>query len=64
MAKTAQQVHQGEVDETAVAAVVRLLGDAFGIRATQAIRSYRGCLAWSEGTAPATVVLMGPPPKE
>ena len=64
VAKTAQQVKQGEVDEPAVAAVVRLLGDLFGIPAAQAVRSYRGWVAWSEGNAPITAVLMGPPPKE
>lgn len=64
VAKTAQQVKQGEVDEPAVAATVRLLGDAFGIPSAQAVRSYRGWQAWSEGDAPATAVLMGPPPKE
>lgn len=64
MAKTAQQVHQGEVDETAVAAVVRLLGDLCGIPAAQAVRSYKGWVAWAEGNAPISAVLMGPPPKE
>jgi hypothetical protein len=64
VAKTVQQVKQGEVDEPAVAAVVRLLGDAFGIPATQAVRSYRGWVAWSEGNAPASAILMGPPPKD
>lgn len=62
--KAAQQIHQGEVDEPAVAAVVRLLGDVFGIPAAQAVRSYRGWKAWSEGNAPISAVLMGPPPKE
>lgn len=62
--KAAQQVKQGEIDEPAVAATVRLLGDAFGIPSAQAVRSYRGWKAWSEGDAPATAVLMGPPPKE
>lgn len=62
--KTAQQIHQGEVDEPAVAAVVRLLGDVFGIPAAQAVRSYKGWVAWSEGNAPITALLMGPPPKE
>lgn len=62
--KAAQQINQGEVDEPAVAAAVRLLGDAFGIPSAQAVRSYKGWKAWSEGDAPATAVLMGPPPKE
>lgn len=64
VAKAGQQIKQGEVDEPAVAAVVRLLGDAFGIPSAQAVRSYRGWVAWTEGNAPATAVLMGPPPKE
>jgi hypothetical protein len=62
--KAAQQIHQGEVDEPAVAAVVRLLGDVFGIPSAQAVRSYKGWVAWSEGNAPISAVLMGPPPKE
>lgn len=62
--KAAQQIHQGEVDEPAVAAVVRLLGDAFGIPSAQAVRSYKGWKAWSEGNAPISAVLMGPPPKD
>lgn len=62
--KAAQQVQQGEIDEPAVMAVVRLLGTALGIPTVQAIRSYKGWVAWTEGNAPATAVLMGPPPKE
>lgn len=62
--KAAQQIHQGEVDEPAEAAVVRLLGDAFGIPSAQAVRVYKGWKVWSEGNAPISAVLMGPPPKE
>ncbi len=62
--KAADQVSQGEIDEPAVLAVVRLLGTAFGIPTTQAVRSYRGWLAWSEGDAPVTSVLFGPPAKD
>ncbi len=62
--KAATQVSQGELDEPAVLAIVRLLGTAFGIPTTQAIRSYRGWVAWTEGNAPATAVLFGPPAKD
>ncbi|MBT9491483.1 MAG: hypothetical protein IV107_03875 [Paucibacter sp.] len=64
LGKATQQINQGEVDEPAVLAIVRLLGSAFGIPAVQAIRSYRGWEAWANGDAPVTAVLMGPPPKE
>lgn len=49
--KTGQQVQQGEIDEPAVVALVRLMGDVLGIPA-------------SDGHAPATALLMGPPPKD
>ena len=62
--KAAEQVAQGELDEPAVLAIVRLLGTAFGVPTVQAIRSYKGWLAWSEGDAPATAVLFGPPAKD
>ena len=45
--KTGQQIQQGEVDKPAVAVIVRLLGDVLGIPATQAIRSYKGWMAWT-----------------
>jgi hypothetical protein len=61
--KAADQFSQGEIDEPAVLATVRLLGTAFGIPTVQAVRSYRGWLAWSEGDAPATSILFGPPAK-
>lgn len=47
-----------------MAAVVRLLGDVFGIPAAQAVRSYKGWVAWSEDNAPISAVRMGSPPKE
>lgn len=59
LTKTAQQVKQGEVDEPAVAAVVRLQGDRFGIPAVQAVRSCKGWVAWRKGNAPISAVLMG-----
>jgi hypothetical protein len=62
--KAGQQVAQGEVDEPAVWAAVRLMGSAFGIPTVQATRSYEGWQAWSEGRAPATAVLFGPPEKQ
>lgn len=62
--KLAQQVQQGEVDEPAVMAVIRLMGSALGIPTTQAIRSYKGWVAWTEGDAPASSILFGPPPKD
>jgi hypothetical protein len=61
--KVIDQASQGEIDEPAVMALVRLLGSAFGIPVTQAVRSYRGWEAWSEGDAPATSILFGPPAK-
>lgn len=59
--KVVDQASQGEIDEPAVMALVRSLGSAFGIPTTQAIRSYRGWEAWTEGDAPASAVLFGPP---
>lgn len=64
LGKTAQQVQQGEIDEPAVMAVVRLLGSAFGIPTVQAIRSYKGWVAWAHGDAPVSAVLMGPPSRD
>jgi len=61
--KVIDQASQGEIDEPAVMAMVRVLGTAFGIPVTQAVRSYRGWEAWSEGDAPATSILFGPPAK-
>jgi hypothetical protein len=62
--KAGQQVAQGEIDEPAVLAAIRLMGSAFGIPTVQAVRSYKGWQAWSEGRAPATAVLFGPPAKD
>lgn len=62
--KVVDQASQGEIDEPAVMALVRLLGSAFGIPTTQAIRSYRGWEAWTEGDAPASAVLFGPPAQD
>lgn len=64
LGKAGKQTAQGEVDEAAVIAYARLIGDAFGIPVTQIIRSYRGWLAWAEGDAPPPAVLLGPPPKD
>lgn len=62
--KVIDQASQGEIDEPAVMALVRVLGTAFGIPVTQAVRSYRGWEAWSEGDAPATSILFGPPAQD
>ncbi len=60
--KLVTQVKQGEVDEGLAAASVRLLGSTTGIPSTQIVRSARGWSAWADGDAPATAVLVGPPP--
>jgi hypothetical protein len=62
--KAGKQTMQGELDEPAVLAYARLMGDAFGIPVAQVIRSYKGWLAWVEGDAPPQAVLLGPPPKD
>ena len=62
--KVGQQAKQGEIDEPAVLATARLVGDLTGIPVVQIIRSYKGWEAWSNGNAPVTSVLMGPPPKD
>ena len=62
--KAGQQTAQGELDEPAVMAYVRLLGSAFGVPTVQAIRSYRGWVAWDKGDAPASAILFGPPPRD
>lgn len=59
--RAATQLSQGELDEPAVLSIIRLLGTAFGIPTTQAVRSYKGWVAWEEGQAPASAILMGPP---
>lgn len=64
LGKAGQQTAQGELDEPAVLAYVRLMGSAFGIPTVQAIRSYRGWLAWDQGDAPASAILFGPPPRD
>ncbi|MEO8154711.1 MAG: hypothetical protein ABI605_16695 [Rhizobacter sp.] len=62
--KAAQQGAQGEIDEPAVLATARLIADVTGIPIVQVIRSYKGWKAWSDGKAPVTSVLFGPPPKD
>lgn len=59
--RASTQVSQGEIDEPAVLAIIRLLGTGFGIPTTQAVRSYKGWVAWEEGNAPVSAILMGPP---
>ncbi len=62
--KLATQLAQGEADEGLALATVRLIGALFGVPVTQAVRSYRGWIAWDDGDAPATSVLVGPPRKD
>lgn len=64
--KAGKQTVQGEVDEPAVMAYIKLMGTAFGIPITQALRSYKGWKAWDEGQEGAgpQSVLFGPPPKD
>jgi hypothetical protein len=64
LGKFATQVSQGEADEAAVMSAVRLFGAALGVPTTQILRSWRGWNAWAEGDAPATSILLGPPPKD
>lgn len=59
-----KQAAQGEVDEPAVKAFVRVLGDLTGLPTAQLLRSYDGWVAWSEGEAPPTSILFGPPPRD
>jgi hypothetical protein len=54
------------VDEPAVLALTQLIGTAFGVPVTQALRSYKGWKAWDEGQEGAgpQSALFGPPPKD
>lgn len=64
--KAGTQTIQGEVDEPAVMAYIRLMGTTFGIPTVQALRSYKGWKAWDEGQEGAgpQSVLFGPPPRD
>jgi hypothetical protein len=64
--KAGKQTAQGEVDEPLVLAYINLLGSGLGIPTVQALRSYKGWKAWSEGKEGAgpQSVLFGPPPKD
>lgn len=64
--KAGTQTVQGEVDEPAVMAYIKLMGTAFGIPVVQALRSYKGWKAWDEGEEGAgpQSVLFGPPSKD
>lgn len=64
LTKLGKQIEHGEIDEALVMSVARTAGVAFGLPMTQLIRSYTGWKAWTDGDAPATSVLMGPPPRE
>lgn len=59
-----QQSEQGEIDDGLVLAAIGFLGTGLGLPTTQLVRSYKGWLAWSEGDAPGTSILFGPPPKD
>ena len=61
--KLAQQSAQGEVDEPLVLAAINFMGTSLGLPTVQLLRSYKGWKAWSEGDAPASSILFGPPPK-
>lgn len=64
LSRTGTQVAQGEADEALATSTISLLGVSLGIPTTQILRSYRGWKAWEDGEAPASSVLLGPPPKE
>lgn len=66
LGKAGKQTAQGELDEPAVMAYIKLMGTAFGIPITQALRSYKGWKAWDEGQEGAgpQSVLFGPPPRD
>ena len=61
--KLAQQSAQGEVDEPLVLAAINFMGTSLGLPTVQLLRSYKGWKAWSDGDAPASSILFGPPPK-
>jgi len=64
--RAGKQTVQGDIDEPLILAYINLLGSAFGIPTTQALRSYKGWKAWDEGErgAGAQSVLFGPPPRD
>ena len=62
--KAGTQIAQGEADEALGLSIVRLFGSALGVPTVQIIRSWKGWQAWSEGDAPPTAVLLGPPPQD
>ena len=59
-----QQTGQGEIDEALILAYINAIGTGLGLPTVQTTRMYRGWKAWSEGKAPPTSILMGPPPKD
>lgn len=65
LGKAGKQTDQGEMDEPAVMAYIKLMGTAFGIPVVQALRSYKGWKAWDEGQPGAgpQSALFGPPDK-
>jgi hypothetical protein len=63
-ARLMKQAYQGEADEAAVIALINATGDFTGLPTTQALRTYRGYMAWDEGDAPITAILFGPPQRD
>lgn len=59
-----RQIGQGEIDDPLILSIVQLMGTTFGLPITQAIRSYKGWVSWSEGKAPPTSLIFGPPRKD
>ncbi len=64
LADTSIQVKQGEVDQAMVGAFARTLGSLTGVPDVQLMRTYKGWVAWEEGEAPATSILLGPPSRD
>lgn len=64
LADTSIQVKQGEVDQAMVGAFARTLGSLTGVPDVQLMRTYKGWVAWEEGEAPATSILLGPPSQD
>jgi hypothetical protein len=64
LGRLSKQAQQGELDEGLAMSAVQVMGAAAGIPSVQIVRSWRGWNAWAEDDAPATSILLGPPPKD
>ncbi|HHV49075.1 MAG TPA: hypothetical protein GXX56_08980 [Rhodocyclaceae bacterium] len=64
LGRLSKQAQQGELDEGLAMSAVQVMGAAVGIPSVQIVRSWRGWNAWAEDDAPATSILLGPPPKD